>query len=70
MSSCTEIPAKATVDEINEALREHLHSGLCRLDGFATKNDLYLALAETATAERVKQAASDLRASSKAMFGS
>jgi len=30
----------------------------------------YLALAETAMAERVKQAASDLRASAKTMFAS
>ena len=30
----------------------------------------YLALAETAMAERVKQAASDLRASGKTMFAS
>jgi len=70
MSSCTEIPAKATFDEIDEALRERLHSGLGRLDGFATKNDLYLALAETATAERVKQATSDLRASGRTMLAS
>ena len=67
MSSRTEISAKPSADEIQEALREHVHSGVGRLDRFATKNNPYLALAETAMAGRVKQAASDLRASEKTM---
>jgi hypothetical protein len=70
MSSGTEISAKATADEIKEALREHVHSGVGRLDRFATKNNPYLTLAEMAIAERVKQAASDFRASEKSMFAS
>jgi hypothetical protein len=70
MSSAPKIPAKITADEIKQAFRENLHSGLGRPEQFATKNDLYLALAETAMAERVKQAANDLRASGKTMFGS
>jgi hypothetical protein len=68
MSSRTEISAKATADEIQEAFREHVHSGVGRLDRFATKNNPYLALAETAMAERVKHAAGDLRATGKTML--
>jgi len=69
-SSAGKIPDKMTADEIKQAFRDHLHSGLGRLERFATKNDFYLALAETAMAEGVKQAAKDLRASGKTMFGS
>jgi len=47
MSSRAEIAAKVTVGEIKQAFRENLHSGLGRLERFATKNDLYLALALT-----------------------
>jgi starch phosphorylase len=47
MSSRTEIPAKVTVDEIKEAFRDNLRSGLGRSEQVATKNDLYLALALT-----------------------
>ena len=69
MSSATKIPSKVTAGEIKQAFREHLRSGLGRLERFATKNDLYLALAENAMAERVKQDASVLWASGKTMFG-
>jgi hypothetical protein len=68
MSSRTEISAKASADEIKEALRERVHSGVGWLDRFATKNNPYLAPAETAMAERVKHAAGDLRATGKTMF--
>ena len=47
MSSFSKIPAKTTADEIKQAFRENLNSGLGRLERFATKNDLYLALALT-----------------------
>jgi starch phosphorylase len=47
MSSGSKIPGKVTVDEIKQAFRDNLHSGLGRLERFATKNDLYLALALT-----------------------
>jgi hypothetical protein len=69
MSSATKISAKIPADEIKQAFRDNLRSGLGRLERFATKNDLYLALAENAMAERVKQDASVLRASGKTMFG-
>ena len=69
-SSAGKIPDKVTADEIKQAFRDHLHSGLGRLERFATKNDFYLALAETAITERVKQAASDLPAGGKTMFTS
>jgi len=46
-SSATKIPDKITADEIKQAFRDNLHSGLGRLERFATKNDLYLALALT-----------------------
>jgi hypothetical protein len=68
MTSSSKIPANVTCAEIKQTFRGNLHSGLGRLERFATKNDLYLALAETAMAERVKQAASDLRPSGKTMF--
>jgi starch phosphorylase len=38
---------KITADEIKQAFRENLRSGLGRLERYATKNDLYLALALT-----------------------
>jgi starch phosphorylase len=47
VGSPAEAPAKATADEIKEAFRENLRSGLGRLEAVATKNDLYLALALT-----------------------
>jgi glycogen phosphorylase len=47
MSSTSKIPGKNTADEIKHAFRDNLRSGLGRLDRFATKNDLYLALALT-----------------------
>ena len=46
-SSAGKIPAKVTAEEIKQAFRDNLHSGLGRLERFATKNDLYLALALT-----------------------
>jgi len=47
MSSRNKIPAKITGDEIKQAFRDHLRSGLGRLERFATKSDFYLALALT-----------------------
>src|SRR5215831_15078898 len=47
MSSANKIPEKVTANEIRQAFRDNLHSGLGRLERFATKNDLYLALALT-----------------------
>jgi glycogen phosphorylase len=47
MSSSRKIPAKVTAEEIKQAFQDNLHSGLGRLERFATKNDLYLALALT-----------------------
>src|SRR5438876_766063 len=47
MSSFSKIPAKTTADEIKQAFLDNLHSRLGRLERFATKNDLYLALALT-----------------------
>jgi fructose-bisphosphate aldolase, class II len=51
------------------------YNGVLKVDGELGNKKLYdprsyLALAETAMAERVKQAASDLRASGKTMFAS
>jgi glycogen phosphorylase len=46
-SSAGKIPDKITADEIKRAFRDNLHSGLGRLERFATKNDCYLALALT-----------------------
>src|SRR5262245_5794991 len=40
-------PDKTTVDEIKQAFRDNLHSGLGRPERFATSNDFYLALALT-----------------------
>jgi starch phosphorylase len=39
--------SKISANEIKQAFRDNLHSGLGRLERFATKNDLYLALALT-----------------------
>jgi glycogen phosphorylase len=47
MSSANKTAPKVTTDEIKEAFRENLRSGLGRLEAVATKNDLYLALALT-----------------------
>ena len=47
MSSAGKIPDKITADEIKDAFRDNLHSRLGRLERFATKNDLYLAVALT-----------------------
>jgi glycogen phosphorylase len=47
MRSENRLRTEVTADEIKEAFRENLHSGLGRLERFATKNDLYLALALT-----------------------
>jgi fructose-bisphosphate aldolase class II len=51
------------------------YNGVLKVDGKVGNKKTYdprayLALAETAMAERVKQAASDLRASGKTMFAS
>jgi starch phosphorylase len=46
-SSGGKIPDKITADDIKQAFRDNLHSGLGRLERFATKNDFYLALALT-----------------------
>ena len=46
-SSAGKIPEKITADEIKQAFLDNLHSRLGRLERFATKNDLYLALALT-----------------------
>jgi glycogen phosphorylase len=47
MSSASKIPGKITAVEFQQAFRDHLRSGLGRLERFATKNDLYVALAMT-----------------------
>jgi hypothetical protein len=47
-------------------IREEWQKGRPRCPAYEART--YLALAETAMAERVKQAASDLRASGKTMF--
>ena len=47
MSSAGKIPGKVTADEIKQAFLDNLHSKLGRVERFATKNDLYLALALT-----------------------
>ena len=46
-SSASKIPEKITAEEIKQAFLDNLHSRLGRLERFATKNDLYLALALT-----------------------
>jgi glycogen phosphorylase len=47
MTSPSKIPAKVTAEEIKQDFRDNLHSGLGRLERFATQSDLYLALALT-----------------------
>jgi glycogen phosphorylase len=47
MSSASKLPTTVSVAEIKQAFRDNLHSRLGRLERFATKNDLYLALALT-----------------------
>jgi starch phosphorylase len=47
VTSGSKTPGKITADEITQAFRDNLRSGLGRLERFATKNDLYLALALT-----------------------
>jgi glycogen phosphorylase len=46
-SPAGKIPEKVTTSEIKQAFLDNLHSRLGRLERFATKNDLYLALALT-----------------------
>ena len=46
-SSAAKIPEKNTAEDIKQAFRDKLHSGLGRLERYATKNDLYVALALT-----------------------
>jgi glycogen phosphorylase len=46
-SSGSKIPDKISADEIKQAFRDNLHSGIARLERFATRNDFYLALALT-----------------------
>src|ERR1043165_7651073 len=45
--SADKIPEKITAEDIKQAFRDKLHSGLGRLERYATKNDLYVALALT-----------------------
>ena len=47
MKSENKVRTEVTADEIKNAFRDNLHSRLGRLERFATKNDLYLALALT-----------------------
>jgi glycogen phosphorylase len=47
MRSAGKVRTEVTADEIEQAFRDNLRSGLGRLERFATKNDLYLALALT-----------------------
>ena len=47
MTSTNKPRTAVTADEIKQAFCDNLHSGLGRLERFATKNDLYLALALT-----------------------
>jgi hypothetical protein len=68
VTSGSKSPGEITAEEIKRAFRDNLHFGLGRLERFATKNDLYLTLAETAMAERVGQAASDLCETGKTIF--
>jgi glucan phosphorylase len=46
-TSAGKIPDKITADEIKQAFRDNLHSGIGRPERFATKNDFYLALVLT-----------------------
>ena len=47
MRSATKIRTGLTAGEIKQAFRDNLCCGLGRLEGFATKHDLYVALALT-----------------------
>jgi starch phosphorylase len=47
MSSDTKVRTGVTADEIKQAFRDNLRSGLGRLERFAAKHDLYVALAFT-----------------------
>ena len=47
MKSATEVRIDVTAGEIKQAFHDNLRSGLGRLERFATKNDLYVALALT-----------------------
>src|SRR4029453_7209679 len=47
MRSATNIRTGVTAGEIKQAFRDNLCCGLGRLEGFATKHDLYVALALT-----------------------
>lgn len=47
MKSENKVRTEVAADEIKNAFRDNLHSRLGRLERFATKNDLYLALALT-----------------------
>ena len=72
--SVGKIPAKITTDGTKQAFREHLRSGLGRLKTAksgtkkSTTRARLPALAENVMVERVKQAASDLRASGKTIL--
>src|ERR1043165_7231576 len=46
-SSAAEIPEKITAEDIKQGVRDKLHSGMGRLEAYATKHDLYVALALT-----------------------
>jgi hypothetical protein len=47
MRSATKIRTGLTAGEIKQAIRDNLCCGLGRLEGFATKHDLYVTLALT-----------------------
>jgi starch phosphorylase len=47
MSSASKVATAVSSADIKQAFQDHLRSGLGRLERFATKNDLYLALALT-----------------------
>ena len=72
MSRSPSIRTGLTSEEIKQDFLENLRCGLGRAERFATRYDQYyaLAFAEMAMAERVKQAANDLRANNKTMFAS
>ena len=47
MSSASKVSGKIIAGEINHAFRDHFRSGVGRLVRFATRSDLYVALALT-----------------------
>ena len=47
MSSASNIRGDATISKIKKAFRDNLCCGLGRLEAFATKHDIYVALALT-----------------------